>query len=154
MNANDRTAIACLAAAVFAVIVPPSLRAEDAAAAPTPAVPDQVVSNLLRDPFWPVGYWPKAKVADTNNQAVTQGDVAQPHPPPPHDDPPKWPNLRVKGTMRTSSGYVAVLEGIKGIVEVGQTVHKEEGIYAYSWKITAISATTLSHTRLGVRKIK
>jgi hypothetical protein len=134
----------------------PTLRAQDAPPAPTPAAPDSAVTNLLRDPFWPVGYWPKPKAVETNSPTAMKGDdvVVEPPPPVPADPPPKWPDLRVKGTMRTSTGYVAILDGIKGVVEAGQTVRKEEGIYAYTWKINSISSAAVSHTRLDVTKIK
>jgi hypothetical protein len=123
---------------------------------------DRPGEPLIRDPFWPVGYWPKSKVDPTNVVAVTTSVVTQAdtpavaqQPPPPPEDPPKWPDVRPRGIMKMPDGHFeAVIEGIKGVVKAGQTVTRVEGKYEYSWRIDSISGTGVRYTRVNFKKIK
>jgi hypothetical protein len=121
---------------------------------------DQSGAPLLRDPFWPVGYWPKSKTDQTDVVVASvsprpQTDSSAVVQPPPAEDPPKWPDLRPRGIMKMPDGHFeALVEGVKGVVVAGQTVAKVDGKYEYSWRIDSVSATGVRYTRINFRKIK
>lgn len=117
----------------------------------------------LRDPFWPVGYAPKAiKKVPTVNKAGDPVPVSeQPEVAPEPVHVPQWDEARRKIDIRGISligrdkdtgkpKYLAMVAG--KLVEEGAVVTLAYNEHVYRWKVVGISANGVSFQKLDVRK--
>lgn len=103
-------------------------------------------AQTLRDPFWPIGYKPKAPEPKVKADDKTGPEIIEQR--------IKWPNLKLKGITKALDGsYIAILEGI-GIVEAGDVIRMRQNNLIYRWKINAITEKGVSHTQLDVRRAR
>lgn len=100
-------------------------------------------SMMLRDPFWPVSYKPKAVVQPGKTAATPAAPVVET---PQWDDAMKL--LVVRGIMKTPAGYIANIDG--QIIVQGETVSASYAGRKYTWKIESINASGVSFQRLQV----
>jgi len=99
---------------------------------------NEAAEEVPRDPFWPVGYRPKAANEDDGGLLPKVKTI-------------KWPSLNLKSIARASGGtHVAILEGV-GIVEVGDIVTVKKDGLIFKWRIEAITEKGILPRRLGVR---
>ena len=91
--------------------------------------------ELLRDPFWPVGYVPP-KVKKTPNLAA-MGNVSQ----------VVWPKLNITGISKFANGsYIAFIKG-HGMVEIGDAVSVKKDGFIFEFEITSV-------TKIGIKYSK
>lgn len=91
--------------------------------------------ELLRDPFWPIGYVPPER----KETMPVASNIS--------NDQIKWPKLEIKGLTKLSDGsYVVFLEG-HGMAEVGDIVKQEETGLIYEFEITDISKDGLKYKK-------
>ena len=147
---------ACIIGAVLALALsgvcqevllpPPGMPAPGSAQPPEPSAAEteaQPVSGL-RDPFWPPGYRPKPKHVKSAVSAARQTPEALPK----VEKQAVWPNLPLKGIIRTSRGaYGAILEGV-GAVESGDIVAVRREGFLFRWKVDAVTRDGVSITKL------
>ena len=91
---------------------------------------DRWAQELLRDPFWPVGFFPEG----WKKKTVVQGDGDL--------DASGWKaaagKIRISGTSRLGGKTVAIINGeLKGIGEQFEILHAGK---TYQWQIVEISA--------------
>ena len=146
MRRSSQLMAAAIMLAAAAVAFGQQTAGTNAPADPAPSAAED--DSNLRDPFWPVGYAPKAPEPVEPPPSPTPS-VAEPAPNvaatpvaavPPPPIVVKWPTLKLKGLIKSPSGdkYVAHIEGI-GIVESGRIVRiKQDGV-EFSWKIGEIT---------------
>lgn len=100
------------------------------AAEQTPVIPggNSFLNERLRNPFWPVGYFPESWSRDGDEPATaSQEDTSW-------DGPAAL--LRVSGTSRMGSRMVAIVN--EQIKNVGELVEIEYGGRVYQWKVQEI----------------
>ena len=106
----------------------------------------EAVLEVLRDPFWPVGYVPAPPEPDISEAEVARIEVELET-----KAKTKWPALRLKGISQASRGrYMAIIEGV-GLIETGQTVAMQRDGLLYTWIIDEVSAKGVRFTRLKAR---
>jgi len=117
----------------LSILVVPALAlsaGKDEAAATAP--------EIMRDPFWPVGYKPRPKV---QQQELPESVI-------------KWPKLQIKGTVKKPGGsHMAHIGGV-GWVETGDTFSITQAGVVYRWTINKISKKGITHTKLDVRPVR
>ena len=118
----------------------------DAAIGATNAVADQSGMEILRDPFWPVGYEPpppEPEIPDEVIERIKEVEAIEAK--------VKWPALLLKGITRAGRNrYMAIVEGV-GLVESGQTISLQRGDMLYTWTIDEVSAKGVRFTRMEAR---
>ena len=125
---------------IIAVIVSGAYHAHSEPAAATNAVAPQK-DGQLRDPFWPVGYWPSAENEVKEKKPIVPKAKVN------------WPKLTVRATSRDAQvGYRALLDPV-GMVKPGQDIKIVRGKLVYMWHITAIDATGVKYRKTGVRPL-
>lgn len=103
--------------------------------------------EVLRDPFWPVGYSP----APPEPEVVEEEEKEEEEDIPPVK-PEKWPVLRVRGISKSGDGSrLAIIDKV-GIVEEGDIVSFKHDDLVYQWQVTRITAEGISQKRLGVQR--
>ncbi len=117
----------------------------DSAVSPPPAgkeSTEELDQELLRDPFWPVGFFPK----DWQNKALTLGS--------PDMGASGWKlalaKIRVSGTSRLGGKTAAIINGeLKSVGEQIETLHEGK---TYQWEIVEITADgQVELKKLGIR---
>jgi hypothetical protein len=101
--------------------------------------------QLLRDPFWPVG-WAPANFGQIGVEEGGQEALA------------KWEEarklLKMSGMSRTADGrYAAILKGI-GVVQEGDTVSVNYGDLVYRWRVCAITSSGINTEKIGAFPLK
>ena len=97
--------------------------------------------NALRDPFWPVGFYPEAGASQEVKEQESRIREAL-----------LWPKLELRGISRTTQGsFIAIIDGI-GIVEAGDIVSMRRKGLIYRWRINKVNSNGISRTRLDVRE--
>lgn len=99
--------------------------------------------ELDRDPFQPIGYTytpPEAGDHTISPAAPTRQAT------------PEWPELRLKGIVRSGATLTAVIEP-GGVVTVGDLVEKRIGNHVFQWLIKDITDNSVVPERLGVRQV-
>ena len=86
----------------------------------------------LRDPFWPVGFFPENWQAD-------EPDENAPSPTSGSDWDAPAAQIRVTGTSRMDDKTVAIING--DLKEVGDSVEVSYGGRIYQWKLKEINAS-------------
>ena len=122
------------------IIVAGTCRAQEADEANAQSAPTNAATaspgetnelDVLRDPFWPVGYEPAPP------EVISEGD---------EDIPPEkalenvidWPALQLRGLTRATDGsYLALIHGL-GWVEKGDTVKCVNKKIMYKWLISDV----------------
>lgn len=113
--------------------------------------------NLKRDPFWPVGYTPKPRVAatTTNESATTRSTVPEEKPIPVNWDAARK-TLDIRGIsligrdkQTNTAKYLAMIGG--KLVEVGDIVSVSYMSRIYRWKVTSISPDGISLAKQDLR---
>jgi hypothetical protein len=113
-----------------------------------PAVPEIISGSTqpsihrgLRNPFWPVGWWPSATTNGMGNYAG-EGGV---NPSPPDEvmkSVPDWAGatkrLKDLRVARAVSGQYYVVKGSQ-IVKEGETLSLEHQEFIYLWKVSAVN---------------
>jgi len=101
----------------------------------------------MRDPFWPVGFYPvpeSKKENEEEKEKEKQLSELQAR--------TKWPKLELIGLTKTSDNkYVAILKDF-GVVEPGDIISAKQDGLIYRWRINAITGKGISRTRLEVRE--
>ena len=137
--------------------------AATAVAGPIQAQP--APEQALRDPFWPVGYLPQKSVepppvtppvVPDNSGTGTVANVVIPAQTNqnvvaviPQDTAIHWPELKVKGLSKQPDGsYLAIIEGIKNIVEAGQNIQMSRDGMIFRWKINEINKKGIIQQKL------
>ena len=106
----------------------------------------ETILEVMRDPFWPVGYVPAPPQPDISEAEVAKIEEARET-----KAKTKWPPLLLKGITRASRGrYMAIIEGV-GLIETGQTVTMQRDGLLYTWIIDEVSAKGVRFTRLEAR---
>jgi len=97
-------------------------------------------NDLLRDPFWPVGYKsPERQELVRPEPGTGQTNVQE----------TAWPELKMRGISRSpDGGYVALIEAF-GVVRTGEIISIAKENVWYHWYIDGIEAKGLRVTRLG-----
>ena len=109
----------------------------------------EAMVDVLRDPFWPVGYVPAPPEPDISEAEVAKIEAALET-----KAKTKWPALHLKGITRASRGrYMAIIESV-GLIETGQTVTMQRDGLLYTWMIDEVSAKGVRFTRLEARPYK
>ncbi|NQU39036.1 MAG: hypothetical protein HQ523_03700 [Lentisphaerae bacterium] len=102
--------------------------------------------EILRDPFWPVGYAPPPPEPEVTEEQAEKIEVAQAT-----QAKIQWPALLLKGITRAGPDrYMAIVEGV-GLVETGQTISLHKSDMLYTWKIDEVSARGVRFSRLEAR---
>jgi len=119
--------------------------------------------KVLRNPFWPPDYWPQKKdpfatqLSATNQVSVVtpdNGSQAKTNVPPP-DNVIHWPELKVNGLIKQPNGtYSALIEGIQGVVDVGQKISKVRNGRIFRWQITIINEKGIFPQKLETKPLK
>ena len=138
---RSQVLIATLLWALLAAADPSA--AQDPSAVTTPAEATTNTPSLVRDPFWPMGYWPPPRQRDADSAT---------------DQTParirliaRWPRLELKGIFRQADGRcLALIDGV-GMVEEGTVVTLPRDGLIYRWKINAVSPQGVSHVKLDAR---
>jgi hypothetical protein len=127
-----------------------AVMAETADSTVEPAAVDTVLEekDVLRDPFWPVGYAPappEPEVPEEEEKEETEEDL-------PPVEPEKWPVLKIRGLSKDGKGnHLAILDKI-GIVEEGDIVSFKHDNLVYRWQVKKITDKGVSQERLGVQR--
>jgi len=101
--------------------------------------------QVVRDPFWPVGYVPPPPEPEVQEEDEDEKEL-------PLEPPDKWPVLQVKGLSRGGSGRrMAILDRV-GIVEEGDIISFEHENLVYQWLVKEISDEGVFQKRLGVQR--
>ena len=107
----------------------------------------QGVIVYMRDPFWPVGFYPmpeSKKENEEEREKEKQLSELQAR--------TKWPKLELIGLTKTSDNkYVAILKDF-GVVEPGDIISAKQDGLIYRWRINAITDKGILRTRLEVRE--
>jgi hypothetical protein len=91
--------------------------------------------ELLRDPFWPVGYVPPKVKKNPNTAAV--GKAAQ----------VVWPKLDITGISKFAGGsYIAFIKS-HGMVEVGDSVTVTKDGFVFEFEITSVTKTGIQYKK-------
>ncbi len=97
--------------------------------------------EVLRDPFWPIGYTP----APAPDADVAEGPQMS------YLDELKsrirWPALRLKGVTRVGDRHLAIIDEV-GLVEAGDTITLRRGELVYSWQIEDVTGKGVAFKRL------
>ena len=107
---------------------------------------ESVAEILVRDPFWPVGFYPLAETEKQDDEKKQmQVDRLQ--------ELIKWPKLELKGITRTSDNhYIAILDKI-GLVEEGDIISVQKDGLIYRWRINTVTDKGISRTQLSAKEI-
>jgi hypothetical protein len=66
-----------------------------------------------------------------------------------------WPDIKVKGVISQSDGsFLAIIEGVKNMVEAGQTIQIVRNGMVFRFKISEISKKGLVQQRLDYKPVK
>ena len=100
---------------------------------------------ITRDPFWPVGYVPPPDKNDDDSRTTSKSAVNGSQ-----LEPPQWDvaikTLIIKGIMKSSAGYLAVINGqVTSENDTISTVFKGR---TYSWRVAKISQKGVQFERL------
>lgn len=118
---------------------PPAWAGETAESAPATATATSsaaTTNELVRDPFWPVGYSPRTPELQeswpaTNTAAATAGQPAAP-------PAPRWPVLKLKGVTKMGNGeFLGLIEGV-GVVQSGDAIKLEQDGTVYRWDVVSV----------------
>lgn len=121
--------------------------------APPQVQPAPASGKPLRDPFWPIGYWPGQGSLPPGKKAPIDSSKPQ-IVPPPQEVVIRWPDLKVKGLTRQSDGtYIAIIDGI-GIVEAGQIVKIQRDGFIFRYKISEINQKGILQQKLDYKPKK
>ncbi len=115
-------------------------------AAATHRVGDGSSMEILRDPFWPVGYEPAPPEPEITPEAAAKIKVEQVT-----QSKTRWPALMLKGITRAGrKRYMALVAGV-GLVETGQVISLKKDDMLYTWKIDEVSAKGVRFSRIEAR---
>jgi hypothetical protein len=113
---------------------------------PPADAPESVPRPLVtRDPFWPVGYVPppEEKVDDSTTAPKSVADESQ-------MEPLQWDAaikaLIIKGIMKSSAGYLAVING--QVMSENDTISAVFKGRTYSWRVVKINRKGVQFERL------
>jgi hypothetical protein len=108
------------------------------ATAAAEAEPAALKDSVMRDPFWPVGYWPASPEVKKQQAEVKQKQAKA---------EVQWPPLTVKGISQVGGRYLAIVDGA-GLVEAGQQVTVRNGNLLFTWQIQDIRAEGVSYKKV------
>jgi len=115
-------------------------QAQEDAEAPQPETGSAGSTPAVRDPFWPVGYWPEED-GPAGGSDLTHAGL-------------KWPSLTVKGLTRGPEGkYFAIIQDV-GIVEEGDIISVRRHDFIFRWKIEQITGEGVVPGKLDVRSAR
>lgn len=108
--------------------------------------------NLFaRDPFWPVGYVPRALRPEEEIVPVTPDapEVKRP----PKETKVEWPEPQLNGIVKTPAGKLAMMRNI-GVVAEGAEFSMMSHGYIFEWRMDQIDVEnqTVATKRLGYRR--
>jgi hypothetical protein len=102
--------------------------------------------NEVRDPFWRYPY--VRKIVVKVDPTLPKEDL------PPAKFVPKWPKLKPKIITKSSKGYFAVIEGVRGMVVEGAKIVLTVDDVVYTWRVDKISKKGLAYTQLDAKPAK
>jgi hypothetical protein len=98
--------------------------------------------EILRDPFWPVGYVPPER---QKTMPVVSNIL---------NDQVKWPKLEMKGVTKLKDGSYVVFLKEHGMAEVGDIITVEQTGLIYEFETTDISKAGLKYKKKKFSSVK
>lgn len=141
------------AATSVAAIAEAPAETADAPTVPTNALPSLVERSLaLRDPFWPIGWFPKDRGATAQAQKPGSPVAANPEQAAPAEVVIDWAAaaklIKIKGVTRLNNRFLAIIDGLKDPVEIGRKLSIQYKGVRYSWRIREITDKGITPERL------